>query len=292
MTTTTTTPSSSAPLSSSNHKHGVWSRCISKADVYPSSLGAIRARVEALRPGWRDHSAASVVPIEQAVLSPLYLRLKVNESLALELLGPSEEYEQYSTPIGEFDAALCVLSVAQLLSRLHAQGVVHGHLHAGVVWRHREDALRFVVTECELPMSALVPHGVVGNAARQCAAPEILRGQPYGGASDVWGLGVLLLQLLLGSSKSICTDDLADSDLLSPLFSTLGPSATSFVLPCLKSDPQTRPLLLQVLRHPFFVSVLSTGSNEQSSDSGSASASASSRSSESEYLEESDSDST
>ncbi|KAG5466514.1 hypothetical protein LSCM4_01665 [Leishmania orientalis] len=267
------TPLPSSPLLLSGSQQMTWTRRIRKSDVYISSLEAIRARIEALRPLWRDGWAASIVPITQATCSPLYLCLEVDESLALEQLGPSVEYELCSAPLGERDAALYVFSVAQLLSRLHSEGVVHGHLHAGVVWRHTRDALRLVVTECELPMSALVPHGRAGSEARQCAAPEVLRGDPYAAAADVWGLGVLVLQLLMGSSKPVCTADLVDSDLLSPFISALSPCAASFVLPCLKSSPQARPLLLEVLQHPFLASALQIDgredSDDQSSDGGS-----------------------
>ncbi|AYU83269.1 protein kinase [Leishmania donovani] len=280
------------PLSSSGNQQGAWARRILKSDVYPSSLEAIRARVEALRGRWRDGGAAHIVPITRVVCTPLYLRLEVDESLALELLGPPWEYERHSAPMGERDAALCVLSVAQLLSRLHAVGVVHGHLQGGVVWHHTGDALRIVVTECELPITALVPYGGVGSEARQCAAPEILRGDPYAGAADVWGLGVLLVQLLLGSSKPVCTADLENSDLLSPFISSLGPSAASFVLPCVKSDPHARPLLLQVLQHPFLASALPVHGNEVGDEQRNDCSSEDSNTSEGEELEDSDTDST
>ncbi|AIO02069.1 protein kinase, putative [Leishmania panamensis] len=262
------TPSPSSQLPSSDNQQSDWTRRIRKSDVYPSSLGAICARVEALRCRWRDGEAANIVPITQAVCSPLYLRLDVDKALALKLLGPAAEYQQCSAPMGERDAALCVLSVAQLLSRLHAEGVVHGHVQAGVVLHHTSDARRVVVTECELPMSALVPHGGVGSDARQCAAPEILRGDPYTGAADVWGLGVLLVQLLRGPLKPLCTADLENSDLLSPFISALSPGAASFVLPCLKSAPQARPLLLEVLQHPF-LSALPMDGNEDGDEQGS-----------------------
>lgn len=288
----TTTTLSSPQLPSLGNQESAWTRRIRKSDVYPSSLEATRARVEALRGRWRDGEAANIVPITRAVCTPLYLRLEVDESLALELLGPSWEYEPYSAPMGERDAALCVLSVAQLLSRLHAVGVVHGHLQGGVVRHHTGDARRIVVMECELPMTALVPYGGVGSEARQCAAPEILRGDPYAGAADVWGLGVLLIQLLLGSAKSVCTSDLENSDLLSPFISSLGPSAASFVLPCLKSDPHARPLLLEVLQHPFLASALPGHGNEVGDEQRSDCSSEDSNTSEGEEGEDSDTDST
>ncbi|GET92986.1 protein kinase, putative [Leishmania tarentolae] len=286
-----TTPSS-LKLPSSGFEQGAWTRRIRKWDVYPSSLGAIRARAEALRSRWRDGGAANIIPITQAVCTPLYLRLEVDESLALELLGPSDEYERHSAPMAEHDAALCVFSVAQLLSRLHAVGVVHGHLQGGVVWHHTSDARRIVLTECELPMAALVSYGGIGKEARQCAAPEILRGDPYAGAADVWGLGVLLIQLLLGSSKPVCTADLENSDLLSPFLSSLGPSASSFVLPCLKSDPSARPLLHQVLQHPFLASAFLEHGTEAGDEEGSDDSSEDSSLSEGEELEDNDTDST
>lgn len=248
-----TPPTSSPPFS--NSESASWSRRISKADIYPSSLDAIAARIDALRALWATDGAARVVPVARALCSPLFLRLEAEETLAGSLLGPRAAYAPPRAPLADRDAAHCVLAVARLLPRLHASGVVHGHLHADVVWADTTaaaaDLHRVVVAECELPISALVPQGQAGHAARRCAAPEVLRGEPYTAAADVWGLAVLLVQLLLGPSKAICTVDLEDSDLLSPFISVLSPGAASLVLPCLKSDPQARPLLWGVLRHPF-----------------------------------------
>ncbi|KAG5467046.1 hypothetical protein LSCM1_01226 [Leishmania martiniquensis] len=284
------TSSPSPLLLLSGTQRSAWTRRVRKSDVYPSSLEMIQARVEALRSLWGGDRSASIIPITRATCSPLYLCLEVDESLAVEHPGPFVEYEPYSAPLGERDAALCVFSVAQLLSRLHSKGVVHGHLHAGLLWRHTRDARRVVVTECELPMSALVPNGRAGSEARLAAAPEILRGDPYAAAADVWGLGVLLLQLLMGLSKPVCTADLADSDLLSPFISTLSPGAVSFLLPCLKSSPEARPLLLEVLTHPFLASVLQIEGHPGSDDQSSGCSSDDSTTSHVEEMEDSDAD--
>ncbi|KPI90744.1 putative protein kinase [Leptomonas seymouri] len=232
-----------------------WAYKIEKSSIYPTSLTAINDRIAALQPLWSQPNSG-IVPVTRAYCSPLYLCVSVNEQLAKEHLGPREQFQCYSdsSTISNEVAAAVVLAIAQALSRLHAHGVVHGHVHVGVVRHHVANPQRVVLLEAELPMSAMVPQGAVGSEARRCAAPEILRGAPYSAAADVWGLGVLLLQLLSAQAKTCTTADLEDSDLLSPFFSTLSPQATSFVLPCLKSDPLARPLLWNVLQHPFLAS--------------------------------------
>ncbi|KPA86568.1 putative protein kinase [Leptomonas pyrrhocoris] len=235
-----------------------WTYKIAKSSVYPTSLDAINDRVAALRP-LSAQPNAGVLPVIRAYCSPLYLCVDVDEQVAVEQLGAREQFVPFSSSaasptIPDEEASAVVLAVAETLSRLHARGVVHGHVHVDVVRRHVADPRRVVLLEAELPMSALVPQGVVGAEARRCAAPEILRGAPYGGAADVWGLGVLLLQLLSEQAKTCSTADLVDSDLLSPFLSTLSPQALSFVLPCLKGDSSARPLLWNVMQHPFLAS--------------------------------------
>jgi hypothetical protein len=254
----------------------LWAYKVAKASIYPASLAAINGRIAALQP-LLSQQPLTIPPVTHASCSPLYLSVDVNEALACAQLGTSDTYASPTgpSPFPDEVATAVIRSVARTFARLHAHGVVHGHVHLGVVRQHVRHPSRVVLLEAELPMSAMVPQGLLGEEARRCAAPEILRGAPYGAASDVWGLGVLLLQLLCVQARLCSTADLVDSDLLSPFLAALSPQAKSFVLPCLKNDPQARPLLLSILQHPYLhpfptdsaaAGEATTGDNWHSSD--------------------------
>lgn len=264
----------------------LWSRKLAKSSIYPTSLTDINQRIAALQPLWQ-HAYAGVLPVARASCSPLYLCVDVDEAVAATQLGGTRErYKPFASfPVSEEVAAAVVGATAQTLARLHACGVVHGHVHLGALLHHDTDTQQVVLLEAELPMSAIVPSGALGQEARRCAAPEILRGDPYAAAADVWGLGVLLLQLLsravqgAAASSPTTTSDIVDSDLLSPFLSALSPRAASFVLPCLKSDPLARPLLWDLLQHPFLASDAAGTTDSAARDSDDSSSSSSNGSS-------------
>ena len=120
-------------------------------------------------------------------------------------------------------------------------------------------------------------------------APEVLRKEAYTSAADVWGLGVLTIQLCMasmGCDSSIWTNletekDLMDVNLLSPVFrkgnNTSGnqppqgmmmipPPAISFASMCLKSNPLQRPTLAGLLNHPWLKMNSSSNKNVKSDD--------------------------
>ncbi len=94
-------------------------------------------------------------------------------------------------------------------------------------------------------------------------APEILRKEPYDASADVWGIGVLTVQLCMAacsttgatpippSMANLETKDLRDATLVSPILRGLPPAAVSFATMCLKANPSTRPTLAALLNHPW-----------------------------------------
>eukprot|EP00758_Cryptobia_borreli_P009147 Tbor_TRINITY_DN5451_c2_g1::TRINITY_DN5451_c2_g1_i1::g.25398::m.25398 len=72
---------------------------------------------------------------------------------------------------------------------------------------------------------------------------------PCTNAVDVWGIGVCFMALVLNKDKAYTFDaaDVIDSDIMSPLFSTLSPKSVSFLVRCFKSDPMERPSVEELL---------------------------------------------
>lgn len=239
-----------------------WGQELRKAYVYQSSLPMVRARLSAAQKALALHSSAPLlVPYHSASCSPLFFRLQVgDEGAAEQLLGPRSAYNPVPSNLPEATAASLLRSVAAAVLSLHQVGIVHGHLRRDVVL-HRSSPLEsptethvspaVLLADYPIPFSFIVPQSPYGQAMREVAAPEILRGEPFTTSADVWGLGVLLLQLVHGQAVPLTTDDLVDTNLLSPHIVSLSPMAKSFVLPCVKADANARPLLVELLQHPF-----------------------------------------
>ena len=119
------------------------------------------------------------------------------------------------------------------------------------------------LAEYGLPLSLYAKGTAQWKRATRMAAPEVLRAQPYGYAADVWGVGALFVDIVhmmsvarqtnrKGAVEMLDTEAILEGGgLLMPELSALSPSAMSFVLPCLKENPDVRPSIADLLMHPF-----------------------------------------
>ncbi|KAL7567738.1 hypothetical protein ACA910_012071 [Epithemia clementina (nom. ined.)] len=86
------------------------------------------------------------------------------------------------------------------LSRLHKERILHRDIKPANLLLHSDGSLKL----CDFGMSAFAMEGnslhktAVGTAVYM--SPERLRGQPYGRSSDIWSLGLVLLQCATGKS--------------------------------------------------------------------------------------------
>ncbi|EPY28202.1 protein kinase [Strigomonas culicis] len=132
---------------------------------------------------------------------------------------------------------------------LHGHGIVHGCIQLGhlrITGAHKLYLLAHV-----LPLTLFALSSPYALDARQLAAPEVQRHECITSGSDVWSMGVVLLQLLTNSETKFCTEDLVDMDLLSPWLSACGPATKSFLVQCFKKDAGVRPTLIELMAHTF-----------------------------------------
>ncbi len=141
--------------------------------------------------------------------------------------------------------ALIGASVADGLAALHEQGIVHGHVRPErVVMAGKESdtpkLLDFVVS----PDRALI------TANARYVAPEIILGSPPSSAGDVYGLGVMLWELLSG--RAFCASESRIGVFLTTLFDTPDralsgdASLASWVTRMMAREPLERPEARQV----------------------------------------------
>jgi serine/threonine protein kinase len=188
--------------------------------------------------------------------------------LVMELLqGPTVEDELRRLKVVPLRRAVEILvPVAEALASAHAQGVIHRDVKPANVMLHR-GAAGEVVKVLDFGVAKLVNVGVEGPGGHLAGpgevssrvvagspayiAPERLRGVPYDGRADVYSLGVMLYELLVGQVPFVSDDgDLMKVAVMHLKATAVPPSQRNPALPAgvdaivarlLEKDPDRRP---------------------------------------------------
>ena len=157
--------------------------------------------------------------------------------------------------VEEQDARRYVREVASALAHVHSLGAIHRDIKP-------ENILLGAEGQCllgDFGWAAVVPKAT-GKRKTLCGtidylAPEVAGGKAYDFKADMWSLGVLMYELLVGSAPHTCREvrDVSQLHSLS-LPSGFSPSASDLCNKLLSSDPRHRPSAEEVLRHPWFPS--------------------------------------
>lgn len=98
-------------------------------------------------------------------------------------------------------------------------------------------------------------------------SPERLYGSGYTYASDIWGLGISLLECVLGKypfekpQSYFDYLDAAQSNPSSLVENEVSPELLDFIRKCTDVDPKARPRARELLEHPFIVKSRQDGAN-------------------------------
>lgn len=109
-------------------------------------------------------------------------------------------------------------------------------------------------------------HSFVGTVTYM--SPERLRGEPYSTPADIWGLGITLAELALGTHPYshlmedclkqgtearfwVLVQHLGTSAPALSLPADMDPHFADFVMRCVEKDPHQRPTAAELLEHPF-----------------------------------------
>jgi eukaryotic-like serine/threonine-protein kinase len=183
-------------------------------------------------------------------------RLRGRRYLVLEFVrGRTLAQRLRRGPVTIRQAVSTGAAVASALVFAHRRGFVHGDLKPANIMLTRRSIklLDFGLAEVAARRSGAGPQGkMIGTC--QYAAPELVRGKARGPASDIFGLGVILFEMLTARRPF---EGLNEASVMlavlhhhppapSSLRRSIPPAADRLVQACLSKNPQKRPSATQL----------------------------------------------
>lgn len=147
------------------------------------------------------------------------------------------------------DALRTFESICDAVAFIHGNGIVHRDIKAQnikLTSDRKVKLLDFGIAKDDASMKLTKADGVIGTPTY--LAPEQLMGKGAGPLTDIWALGVLLYEMLTGSSP-FKGDNLGDLlsqittgsyELPEKLNPAVSPAVSQIVAKCLKKDPEER----------------------------------------------------
>ncbi len=171
--------------------------------------------------------------------------------LALEWIeGGTLADEIARGPMREEEVRRIALAILKGLSAVHAQGLLHRDLKPDNILIGRDG--RIVLADFSLAGFEALPgvtqHGaIVGSPAYM--APELAEGKPASARSDLFGVGVILLEALTGFNPYAADDPLVSLDRIRKIEpprltgkKRFTPGLAELIDTLLERDPQARPV--------------------------------------------------
>jgi serine/threonine protein kinase len=162
--------------------------------------------------------------------------------------------------MGEQTGKRLIAQIVEALKLLHENRVIHRDVKPANVLLTSTDLSRADIKIMDFGLSrnllssSLMTHSVVGTPA--FTAPEILRKERYSFKADVWSLGALCFELLIGRQafKFRTLRELKEKQRLPlniPFDCRISDSAKDFLKLMLTYDPNLRPTVVELQTHPF-----------------------------------------
>ncbi|XP_014662215.1 PREDICTED: calcium/calmodulin-dependent protein kinase type IV-like [Priapulus caudatus] len=184
--------------------------------------------------------------------------------LVLELVTGGELFERIVARgcYTEQDAAVCVRQMLQAVMFLHDNGVVHRDLKPENLL-YKDKAEKSLLKIADFGLSKIITHdatmSTVCGTPGYCA-PEILKGEQYGSAVDMWSVGVISYILLCGFEPFY--DERGDHEMfqkilrgdfafVSPWWDDVSKYAKNLIANMLVVDPKERLTAHQAIQHPW-----------------------------------------
>ncbi|PNI70676.1 SPEG isoform 4 [Pan troglodytes] len=196
-----------------------------------------------------------IMSLHEAYITPRYLVLIAESCGNRELLCGLSDRFRYS----EDDVATYMVQLLQGLDYLHGRHVLHLDIKPDNLLLAPDNALKIVDFGSAQPYNpqALRPLGH-RTGTLEFMAPEMVKGEPIGSATDIWGAGVLTYIMLSGRSPFYEPDPQETETRIVggrfdafQLYPNTSQSATLFLRKVLSVHPWSRPSLQDCLAHPW-----------------------------------------
>lgn len=147
-----------------------------------------------------------------------------------------------------------LLPLLHAIGHLHSQGIIHRDIKPENILVDSSGCIRLCDFGLSIASYVERPRSVVGTL--EYMAPEVLlRGEPpFTDRVDVWAIGVLAYECLVGTSpfsgrndEEICQKikrNVVDYDRV------VSPEMREFIQSCLQTEPRSRPSVQELLQHP------------------------------------------
>lgn len=168
------------------------------------------------------------------------------------------------TPISEAKIILWIGHLALGLMHLHSRGILHRDLKTANIFLTPGGCIKigdFGISKLIIDSDDGLAHTTTGTPLYM--SPEILRGEAYGYASDVWGLGCVLVELMTleyafkAANMAQLYMNIEQVKLANALPPCYSPELRALVLRLLTRDERERISLLELLREPVIKAAVS-----------------------------------
>jgi len=184
--------------------------------------------------------------------------------MVLELLTGGELFDRIVSKgsYSEKEASELVRDIVSAINYLHSIGIVHRDLKPeNLIYLNQKPDSPIKITDFGL---AKYRSGKLDEMKTACGtpgyvAPEVLKGEAYGKAVDLWSMGVILYILLCGFPPFYHENTVAlykqikkgEYDFPDPYWTDISDAAKHLVRCLLCVDPKKRYTAQQVLQHPW-----------------------------------------
>jgi len=186
--------------------------------------------------------------------------------IVMDLMKGGELYEEIvkRKTFSEKDASRIMEQLFSALGYLHKMGIVHRDLKLENLLLVKDNDPELNIKLADFGLSKLYSDKPLQTACGTpfYVAPDILLGEGYGAAVDLWAAGVLLYVLLSGRLPFAADSDnelfklIMVGDLVwkSPQFDTVSAEAKDLISKLIVVDPVERYTAEQALQHPWITS--------------------------------------